>query len=51
MQDIGAVNDFEGFAHIMVGDQHANTAILQMLDQITDFADRNGVNPGQGLIQ
>ena len=51
MQDIGAVNDFERFAHIMVGDQHADAAILQMLDQITNFADRDGVNAGQRFIQ
>ena len=51
MQDIGAVNDFQCFAHIMVGDQHANATVLQMLDQITDFANRDGVNAGQRLIQ
>ena len=51
MQDIGAVNDFQRFAHIMVGDQHTNAAILQMLDQITNFANRDRVNPGQRFIK
>ncbi len=24
VHDVGAIDDFEGFAHVMVGDQHAD---------------------------
>lgn len=32
MQDVGAVADAEGFADVVVGDQHADTAVFQVRD-------------------
>src|SRR5690625_767690 len=51
MQDIGAVDDLERLAHIMVGDQHADAAVLQMADKGADLADRDRVDPGKGLVE
>ena len=51
MQDIGAVDDLERVANIVVGDQHADAAVLQMPHQIADFAHRDGIDAGQGFVQ
>src|SRR5690625_789663 len=51
MQDIGAVDDLERLAHIMVGDQHADAAVLQMADKGAELADRDRVDPGKGLVE
>ena len=51
MQDVGAVDDFQGLAHVVVGYQNADPTILQMRHQITDFADRHRIDPGQGLVE
>ena len=35
----------------MVGDQHADPARFQVLDEVADIADRERVDPGEGLVQ
>src|ERR1700741_3541370 len=47
VQDVGAVDDLERVAHIVVGDEHADAAALQMLDEVADLADRDRVDAGQ----
>ena len=51
MQDIGAVDDLQRLAHIVVGDQHADAAILEVPDQVADLADRDRVDAGQRLVE
>ena len=51
MQDIGAVDDIQRVAHIVVGDQDADAAILEMPDQVADFAHRDGIDAGERLVQ
>ena len=35
----------------MIGDEHADAALLKVLDDALDIADGNGVHTGKGLIQ
>ncbi len=45
------VTDAEGFAHIVVGNQHTNTARLEKADDLLDVDHRNRVDTGKRLIQ
>ena len=49
--NIGMLADIQCFTHIVVGDQHTNTFVPQVADNTFDVIDRDGVNPGKGLIQ
>src|SRR6185312_6802208 len=51
MDDVGPVDDVERIAHIVIGDQNADTAILQMTNQIADVVHRDGVDAGQRLVE
>ena len=51
VQDIGTVDNFERFAPVMVRDQHANPAFLEVGNEVADIPDRNRVNPGKWLVQ
>ena len=51
VHDVGAVDDFQRLAHVMVGDQHADAAVLEMADQVADFAHRDRVDAGQRLVE
>ena len=45
MKDIGSVDDFQCFPHIVVRDQHTDAAIFQMSYQFADLANGDRVNP------
>ncbi len=51
MDDVGAVDDVERLAHIVIGDQHADPAILQMLHQIADVVDGDRIDAGERLVE
>ena len=51
VQNIGTIDNFECFPHVMVGDQNADSPRLQIVDKVADFADGNRINPGKGLVQ
>ena len=51
MQDICPIDKVQGFAHVVVGDQDTDTAVLQMRYQVADFADGDGVDARQRLVQ
>ncbi len=51
MQNVGAVDDVQRLADIVVGDQHADAAQLQPRDQIADIADRDGIDAGQRFVE
>ena len=51
MKDVGAIDDVQSVADIVVGDQHAEAAILEVADQLADLADVDRVDPGQGLVE
>ena len=49
--DIGAFTHGQRFADVMVGNQHAETAVTQMLNNAFDIDNGDGVNAGKGFIQ
>src|SRR5690606_32697780 len=51
VDNVSAIHDVQGFANIMIGDQHADPPILQMKYQFTNFPDRDRVYAGQRLVQ
>ena len=51
MENVSAVGNVQRFAHVMVGNQDAEAAVFELGDQIADFADGNGVDTGQWLVQ
>ena len=51
VQDIGAVNDFQCFAHVVIGDQHPDAAVFQIVHQMPDFGHGDRVDPGKGLVE
>ncbi len=44
IDDVGAGADPEGFAHIMVGDQHTDTAAGQLADDALDIEHRERID-------
>ena len=38
-------------AHVVVGDQHADAAILEMAHQLADLVHRDRIDAGQRLVQ
>ncbi len=48
MDDIGTIDQGERLAYVVIGDQHANPARFQMLDEILDVSHRNGIDACEG---
>ncbi len=51
MDDVGAIDDFQRGADVMIGDQHADAAVAQMHHQIADIAERDRVDAGERLVE
>ena len=51
MKEVGAVGDTEGFVDVVVGDEDADAFLSEAEDDILDFFDGDGVDPGEGLVQ
>ena len=51
VDDVGAIDDVERLAHVVVGDQHADAAILQMAHQLADVVDGDRIDAGEGLVE
>ena len=51
VDDIGAVDEAERLADVVIGDEHADAARLQMPHEILDVADRDRVDAGEGLVE
>ena len=51
VDDAGAVDDVERLADIVVGDEHADVAALQLAHQLADVGDRDRVDPGERLVE
>ena len=49
--DIGAVDQTQRFAHVVVGDQHADAALGQVPDQLLDVSDGNRIDAGKGFVE
>src|SRR5690554_156804 len=51
VDDVGGLADVEGFAYVVVGDEYANSFAAQVLDDLLDVANGDGVNTGKGLVK
>src|SRR5690242_1946625 len=51
INNVGAVGHREGLAHIMVGDQNANSALLQIENNLLQIEHGNWVDAGERLIE
>src|SRR4029077_2572764 len=49
--DIGAVHDIERLLDVVVGDEHADTAVAQPGDNGLNVVDRDGVYAGKRLVE
>ena len=49
--DVGAGTNAECFAHIVVGDQYADAAFGQKLDDALNVNHGNRVNAGEGFVE
>ena len=49
--DVGAIDDAEGLADVVVGDQNAHIAIAQFRHNLLYLSHGDRVDPGKGLIQ
>ena len=51
IDDVGVVTNAQGFAHIVVGDQHANAPVFQEADDPLDLDHGDRVNASKGLVE
>ena len=49
--DVGSVADAEGFAYVVVGNEYADAARFEEVDDFLDVDDGNGVDAGEGFVQ
>src|SRR5471032_897743 len=49
--DVGAFTHVERFTNVVVGNQHAEAAVTQVLNDFFDVDNGNRVNTGEGFIQ
>ena len=51
VDDAGAIDDVERLADVVIGDQHADVALLQLADQLANVGDGNRIDAGKGLVE
>src|SRR5258705_11129553 len=51
IDDIRAVADAKGFAHVVIGDQHADAALLEEADDLLDVEDRDRIDAREWLVE
>src|SRR5262245_4345956 len=51
MEDIGSIDQFQRLAHVVIGNEHADSTILEVRYQGPYLGHRDLVDPGQGLVQ
>ena len=49
--DVGSVADAEGFTYVVVGNEYADAARFEEVDDFLDVDDGDGVNAGEGFVQ
>ncbi len=50
-EQIGTVGDAQSLVHVVVGNEYANVAVLQLPDNLLNVADGNGVDTGKRLVE
>ena len=51
MNEVGAIDEFEGFADVMVSDEDTEPAVLEAAQGFLDFVDSDWVDAIEGLIK
>src|SRR5262245_27153937 len=51
MNDVGAADQIERLAHIVIGDQHADATLREMANQRANVVDRDRIDAGEGLVE
>ena len=51
VHDVGAIDDGERLAHLVIGDQDAETAIAQLADHRLDVGDRDRIDAGERFVE
>src|SRR5688572_13726120 len=51
VEDVGAIGDRERFPDVVVRDEDTDAALLQPPHDLLDVADRDRIDPGEGLVQ
>src|SRR5262245_60073063 len=51
MNDVGAVDDVESFTNVVIGNENAEAALLQMSDEDADIGDRQRIDAGERFVQ
>ena len=51
VNDVGAIDQPEGFPHIVIGNQNADTSPFEVTHEILDIADRDRVNARERLVE
>src|SRR5436305_11663097 len=51
VDDASAVDDVERLADIVVGDQNADVAVLELAHEVADVGDGNRIDSGERLIE
>src|SRR5215208_5446890 len=51
VDDVGAVGDAERLAHVVVSDEHADSPLLEVEDDLLDVGDRNRVDAGKRFVE
>ena len=49
--DVGMLANIQCFADIMVGDQHTNTFISEVTNNVFDVVNRDGVNTSKRFVE
>jgi hypothetical protein len=51
VNDVGPIDQPEGFPNIVIGNQNADTSPLEVTHEILDVADRDGVDARERLVE
>ena len=51
VDDVRAVGDAQRFAHVVVRNQHADAAVLQMKDDFLNIGDGDRIDAGERLVE
>src|SRR5688572_30655845 len=51
VDDVCAVGDPKRLAHIVIGDEHADSALLQVKDDLLNIGDSNRIDAGERFVE
>ena len=51
VEEVGAIGDAEGLAHVVVGDEDADVAFLELPYDVLDVLDGDGVDACEGFVE